>query len=186
MSRSNWDAIGSVVVASLVFYLALIVVLLRRGAARMPRGIAKRLRRAGDRVEVKIGGTASVWDPGRPLGPDNARWGPARATYTRDDTGIVHLHFQPALATAVDTSGPIPDFPTRPRFVRVLLAGYVVATVAGFTIGFAVGRGPLGERLLWGCGGLLGAMVLIWALSLVVNVGKAARDTARPRKPASW
>ena len=186
MSQSDWGAIGIVVTVILVMYAAVMGLVLRRAAARTPRGIAKRLRRAGDRVEVKIGGTASAWDPGRPLGPDNGRWGPARATYLRDDAGIVHLHFQWALGPAEDSAGPIPDFPPRPRVVRVVLAGYLVATVAGFVIGFAVGPGPAGERLLWACGGLLAAMVVLWALGLVLNVGKAVRDTARPRKPASW
>jgi hypothetical protein len=184
--QSDWGAVGIVVTATLAIYAAVMARVLRRAAARTPRGIAKRLRGTGDRVEVKIGGTASAWDPGRPLGPDNGRWGPARATYTMGEAGVVHLHFQPVLAEAEESEGPIPEFPSRPRAVRVVLIGYLFAVIAGFTIGFAVGRGPVGERLLWGCGGLLLAMMLIWALSLVLNVGKAIHDTARPRKPAEW
>lgn len=186
MSQSDWSAIGVLVTVTLTFYVAVMSLVLRRAARRSPRGIAKRLRSAGDRVEIKIGGTASAWDPSRPLGPDNGRWGPARATYTMGDSGTVHLHFQPVLATADDSEGPIPDFPPRPRAVRLLLAGYLVGTVAGFVIGYATGPGPVGERLLWGCGGLLAAMMVLWALGFLLNVGKAVRDTARPRKPAEW
>ena len=186
MSQSDWGVVGVVVGVVLLMYAGVMVFVVRRAVARSPRGITKRLRRAGDRVEVKVPGTAAVWDPGRQPGPDNGRWGPGRAIYTMGDSGIVQLHFQPALATAEDSSGPIPDFPPRPRAVRLVLAGYAVAVAVGFAVGAVVGPGPLGERLLWGYAGLLAAMVAIWLLTLVLNVGRAVRDTARPRTPVSW
>ena len=186
MSQSQWGVAGVVVTVVFLLYAAVMAVVLRRAVARSPRGIAKRLRRPGDRVVVKVPGTAAVWDPGRPPCRDNSRWGPARATYTMGDAGIVHLHFQPALAAAEDSAGPIPDFPPRSRAVLAVLVGYVVAVVAGFAVGFAIGQGPVGERLLWGFAGLLVAMVVLWLLMLLLRVGRAVLDTTRPRTPASW
>ena len=67
------------------------------------------------------------------------------------------------------------------------MPGYLAVLVVGFAAGCAAGRGPLGERLAWGAGGVLVAMVLLRVAFLVVRVGKAVHDVGRDRNtPASW
>jgi hypothetical protein len=185
---ADWNFIGVEVLVGLVLFVAIFSFAIWRGLASTPQGIVKRLRRPGGRIELSVGARRSTWDPSKPMGLDNARWGRARATYTLEDGDVVHLNYRPSSGPTEDLRGPIPETPERPRKVlRRVLFGYAAVLVVGFGVGLAIGHGPFGERLLWGTGGMMIAMLLVWVFGLIFNVGKAIRDVGRQRRtPASW
>lgn len=182
------DAAVAVVLAlAFVLSLVLLSIGMLRAYVRTPQAIVRRLRAGRDPLVVLLRGARGTWDPSRPIGPGNTRWGPARATYWLEGE-TVHLRYHPVLGTPEDVEGPLPELPTRPiRLLQAMFVGYLAVVVIGFAVGYAVSTGDSGRRLLFGWFGTAGAMVLVWLLTLVVNIGRAVRNLGRDRRtPAPW
>jgi hypothetical protein len=175
----DWGALGVTMAVVGCFYAAIVTLSIRRALDRTPHHVARRLQQPGDEVTVRIRGAGSAWDPGRSLGVGNGIWGRARATYRLDEARQVHLHLEPASGPAVDSFGPMPDFPTRPRrVVRAILGAYAVVSIVGFIVGFALAGDPAGRRLTVGFIGVAMGWLLLRFLTLLVGVTRAVWATA--------
>lgn len=178
---------GVLLAVAFVLSLVMLSIGMLRAYSRTPQAVVRRLRAGRDPVVVLLRGARGTWDPSRPVGPGNTRWGPARATY-RLEGQTVHLRYHPVLGSPVDVEGPVPDLPSRPiRIMQLIFAGYLTLLVAAFAIGFAASHGDAGRRLLFGWIGAGCAMLLVWLITLVVNVARAVRNLGRDsRTPAPW
>jgi hypothetical protein len=135
-----------------------------------------------------MGGT---WNPAKPLGLDNRIFGPALATYSLDESGIVHLRLQPKKGPEQVLSGSIPegllhDTPAARRnrtLKRWVLAIYGTWIGVGFALGFLLSGGSTGRRLEVGALGLLAAIVVAPLAELIPFVGWSVRLLLRREEP---
>jgi hypothetical protein len=168
--------------------VSMVVLLSSARTAATPHAVVKRLRRRPGPFTVTILLGGSTWDPSRSPVQGQMRWGRATATYSLDERDVVHLHYEPQSGAAEDLEGPIPPTLEKAHNVmRVILAVYLVVIIGGFTIAYLVAPGSPDERFLWGVGGVLAAMMVVWVCALMANVIKAIHDFRHQRQtPASW
>ena len=166
------------------------VAVVRRGAARSPAGIVKRLTNTPGLTHiVHIKATRSTWDPTKPVGWDNHLYGPGVATYTLTDDGLVHVLWRATVGKPVDVhlTGPIPDQlrPQSPqrrfarKVVRLVVLTYVAAYVAGFGLGYGLSDGSIEGRIGWGALGVLLAWFLIATVVQMISIGLGTRSALR-------
>lgn len=154
---------------------------MRRAKEFLPRTIVTRIRQPGSVDHIRVPSGLLIWNPAQPLGPRNGFLGPANATYWLDESGQVHLTFQPLTGAERTVTGPIPeniadDSPHLRRQAKVLhrlVAGYLFLAVAGFLLGYFLAPGAPTQRLLIGLFGSFGGLVAGWTLLLAWRVGSA-------------
>lgn len=144
---------------------------LRRARRSGQNCIVAQLRKRGS-FEVAVKSAGAAWDPS---GSGKRVFGRGLATYTLDESGTVHLRWQPRQGAERTYVGPIPDppAPKMRRLLRFALAGYLALLVLGFLLGFLTSSGSVGTRLLWACGGLAVAMIAVVVAVHVILVAKS-------------
>jgi hypothetical protein len=137
---------GSFVIVPVVagaFEAGLVWLAMTRLGARIhsARGVLKRLDRAGGRWSVDTGRFTETWNP---AGDDAGGrvTGKGRATDWADDSGLIHLLFEPLGSTPRTLIGPRPAAPRRGHARAVIALSIVVALAAlatGGTLGYLAG-----------------------------------------------
>jgi hypothetical protein len=166
---------------------------MRNTFASTPKGVLRHLTRTGSVHLKHVKGIEGVWNPAKPLGPDNQVFGPGEATYSLDDSGTVHLEFRDGSGTMLRYSGPIPDALIHPTqdalrarsLLRYVLVGYVALMVVGFVVGYAAAGGSTLHRLVAGAVGLFIVMALVWFVTLLLRVGQSVRSLVRGKNESS-
>jgi hypothetical protein len=160
---------------------------LHRYNARSPKGIVKHLTESGGSYEVSAAYTRGVWNPAKPIGIDNPLFDKGIATYSLDDSGIVHLDFKSSSGHDQHLSGPVPESLVHPTvhqqhartLMRRVLFGYLSFLVLGAAIGAVVAKGNIASHVLGGGLGLVVAMGVAVVLVRVLRVGTALRNATQ-------
>jgi len=181
-----YSALVGVVVSIAVIYWGL------RGSRRTrPGQIVKRLRASGGPVTLQIRALGTTWKPS-PSGRSDRLFGSARAVYTLDETGSVHLAWQGTRGAEQHFVGAIPesalaDAPKSPqrRLLRRLIVGYVVFLAVAFVLGYSLAGGSIAKRLIVAVASLFGAMLLVSIATTVIRVAISVRSVVRDQTKAS-
>jgi hypothetical protein len=152
-----------------VLGIALFVVLtawqVTRIQARSDTSIARRLRKSGGPISIRIPSFSYAWNPA-----DLRRriFGPGRAVYWLEEPNTVHLKFQSGSSGREEIySGPLPKSPeTRRRRVHRpssprMRRWCVLLLIGGVALGWYLAEGSLIEHLFGTALGLLAALTVV-------------------------
>jgi hypothetical protein len=144
--------------------------------------IMRRLNRSGGKCSLRSGWLSKTWNPDRTVG-DWAVTGKGKATYWLDDTGMVHLLFEPGGGAPRHLVGPRPTPTTWRKAIPVLVTvctARAVALVSGGGIGYLLT--PPADRAT---GVLTGAFIGLlaawnaWPIVAALAYNRAARRARR-------
>ena len=183
-----WPVLIPAVAAAWVIWMGSIIWLsVHRYNARSAKGIVRRLKETGRPYTVRAAYTRGVWNPAKRLGVDNPLFDKGVATYSLDDSGLIHLDFKSSSGHDQQLAGPVPESLVHPTtqqqharaLMRRVVVGYVSFLVLGAAIGAAVASGDVANHVLGGGVGLFVAMVVAVILVWVLRVGKSVRDVTQ-------
>jgi hypothetical protein len=157
---------GSLVVVPLVAAAlegALAWLAVTRLGARVhsPRGVLNRLDRSDGRWSVNTGRFTQTWNPADEAG--GRVTGKGRATYWIDDSGLIHLLFEPLDGPPRTLVGPRPALEHRGR-VRAVIALSIAVALAALATGGTMGylAGGIDDRFNGTMFGALIGLIVAW------------------------